>query len=287
MRRWLLLVLGMGLSAGSWQATAAANQVIHNPVAGDPRNEYVIEMLSLALDKSGASLQAVAYPGAPMPEGRVCNELDNGGVDVHWSMTSRELEQNYLPVRIPLYRGLLGHRIFIIRDGEQSRFAAVKSFADLKRLTAGQGTLWPDTQILRSGGLTVKTVMDYPRLFPMLEGGRFDYFPRGVHEPWNEVNYHPEFNLVVEPQLMVIYRAPMYFFVNRNNPGLARIIEKGLNAAIADGSFQQTFISNPMIQNVLNQANLQQRRVFYIDNPELSPQTPLDREELWLDISQL
>ncbi|MCX4029761.1 hypothetical protein H0A36_18915 [Endozoicomonas sp. SM1973] len=49
-------------------------------------------------------------------------------LDVVWSMTSIERETLFTPVRIPLLKGLLGHRIFIIRNGEEQRFEGIVSF---------------------------------------------------------------------------------------------------------------------------------------------------------------
>nr|WP_255725376.1 transporter substrate-binding domain-containing protein [Photobacterium sp. OFAV2-7] len=202
-------------------------------------------------------------------------------------MTSSELEDKFEPVRFPVYKGLLGNRIFIIRQGEQHRYDAINTFADLQRFTAGQGKLWPDTQILQSGNITVRTTMDYENLFYMLEGGRFDYFPRGIHEPFQEVEARPELNLVVEDNLMLVYRAPMYFFVRKDNKQLAERIHQGLDKALEDGSFDEFFFSNAMIQDVLSKANIKQRNVFFISNPLLTPQTPLDRKEYWLNIEDL
>jgi len=60
-----------------------------------------------------------------------------------------------------------------------------------------------------------------------------------------------------------------------------------LNRAIADGSFDRHFFNHELVRDVLRQANLQDRRAFFIDNPNMTPETPVDRDELWLDISNL
>ncbi|WP_267876184.1 hypothetical protein [Duganella rivi] len=36
-----------------------------------------------------------------------------------------ELEQQYVPVRLPVDKGLLGYRLFLIRGADLPRFAAV------------------------------------------------------------------------------------------------------------------------------------------------------------------
>jgi hypothetical protein len=93
--------------------------------------------------------------------------------------------------------------------------------------------------------------------------------------------------LTVEKHLMLVYRMPFYLFTSKKNTKLAADLELGLNRAIADGSFDRLFLNDPMVQAVLEKANLNQRLEFPLDNPTLPKETPLDRPELWLDIKTL
>ena len=43
----------------------------------------------------------------------------------------------------------------------------------------------------------------------------------------------------------------------------------------------------PEVKDVIEKANMKNRKVFYIDNPTLSEETPLDRAELWFDPKDL
>jgi hypothetical protein len=54
-------------------------------------------------------------------------------------MTSLEREGILLLVHIPLLKGLLGSRIFIIRKDQQTEFAAIETQGQLKSYTTGQG----------------------------------------------------------------------------------------------------------------------------------------------------
>jgi len=182
---------------------------------------------------------------------------------------------------------LLGHRIFIINPASQSRFEQVKNFNDLKSFSFGQGNTWADAAILAKNGLKVVKANKYQSLFYMVDGGRFDAFPRGVQEPWQELVSHPTLSLSVEKHIMLVYRMPFYLFVSKQNKALARDLEQGLNIAIADGSFDQIFLNDPMVKDVLDKANLSNRLVFDLSNPTLPKETPVDRPELWLDIKTL
>jgi len=197
------------------------------------------------------------------------------------------MEDRLLPIRIPLYKGMLGHRIFIINPASQAKFDRVKTFEDLKQFTFGQGTTWADSDILASNGLKVIRTNKYQNLFYMVDGGRFDAFPRGVQEPWQELVNNASLPLAVEKHIMLVYRMPFYLFTSKKNTKLAADLELGLNRAIADGSFDQVFLNDPMVKDVLEKANLSQRLEFHLNNPTLPKETPLDRPELWLDIKTL
>ncbi|MCJ8300968.1 MAG: transporter substrate-binding domain-containing protein, partial [Pseudomonadales bacterium] len=202
------------------------------------------------------------------------------------SMTSSARENKAQAIRIPLLKGLLSYRIFIIRKGEQQRFSVIDSLDQLGRLTAGQGLHWADTKILQANGLEVVTAPDYNSLFTLLQRKRFDYFPRGVHEPWNEVIVHKDKNLVVEQKLLLRYPSPVFFFVSNNNTALQQRIKSGLQIAIADGSFELLLYNHPITQKIFSAANISQRLIFDLVNPQLSPDTKalLEDQSLWYSV---
>ncbi|WP_394193078.1 hypothetical protein [Pseudoalteromonas atlantica] len=241
------------------------------------------KLLKEALNKANLDYVHPYESDKDISNARILNDVKIGQLDVMWSMTSQSLEQDYQAVYIPLFRGLLGMRLAIVTQQNAELFKHVSSIADLKRFRAGQGKTWPDTTILKENGLNVVTTLKYPNLFPMLEGGRFDYFPRGVNEPWDEIVNHQELNLTVDPYVLLKYTAPLYFFVAKENAQLAQKLTQSLNQMIEDGSFNSMFFSDSQVQMVLQKANLKQRIIIPLSNPNLSSMTPLSRTELWFD----
>jgi hypothetical protein len=73
----------------------------------------------------------------------------------------------------------------------------------------------------------------------------------------------------------------LYLYTSKANSKLAKELEDGFNKAIADGSFDKLFYSSPQVKDIVEKANMKNRKVFYLDNPTLSKETPLDRKELW------
>ncbi|BEV73832.1 transporter substrate-binding domain-containing protein [Paludibacterium sp. THUN1379] len=249
----------------------------------DHRSDYQFQLLQLALQEDGHRFQALRGQQA-MPQARALGELAacQPGVDVVASMTTIERESRLLPIRIPIDRGLIGWRIALIRAEQPERLANVDSLATLAQLTAGQGPDWPDTRILRANGLPVNSSGQYDALFRMLQNRRFDYFPRSVNEIWPELDRYRQAGLGVDRHLVLHYPAAVYFFVCPHNQVLAEAIRHGLEKALRDNRFNQLFTQ--YYQDALSRADLGHRTIIELANPELPPQTPLQRQDLWLRI---
>lgn len=189
--------------------------------------------------------------------------------------------------RFPLLKGLLGHRICIINPENQRKFSNVQSMEDLRKLTLGQGQGWPDVDILRENGLQVITTSKYQNLFYMVEGGRFDGFPRGAMEPWAEIAAHSELGLTVDTGIVFVYHLPFYLFVRPKDQQLAKAILQGFEVALENGQFDNYFYNTQMVKDALERSNMKNRRVFSLVNPNLHPLTPLERDDYWLDLKAL
>lgn len=279
----LFLSINATTMAVPQSGTAPLLTVKHN-LSSDPfhakREQYYFGVLQLALNKSGIPFKRQVIILDNQTETRAADLIARGRFDVHWLNTSNELEEKLLPIRIPLFKGLIGWRILTIHESQQDTFKKITTLEQLKTLTALQGNDWPDTKLLKSQGFNVETAREFRSLLRMLQHGHGDFFPRGITEIWNEQSVAKKMNLVVEQNLAIQYPAAYYFFVAKTNLRLKNAIEKGLNIAIADGSFNQIFHKH--FGELLTKAKLNKRTVFTIPNPLLPPQTPLNQEELWL-----
>lgn len=261
-------------------------QILTVPPATNDHHKYCRGLLKLALSYSATKFDFQDLPSGSGGLERDLVQLKEGQLDVTWMATSDYLESELRAIRVPLYRGLLGYRIFLIRKGDQKKFQHVNSLEDLKAFTFGQGDVWPDTAILEANNFKVVPVHEYESLFYMLNGGRFDAFPRGVHEPWGELRNSRNWKdhgleLEVEKNLVIAYKMPMYMFISKDNEMLAKTIERGLHKAIDDGAFDNYFFNNPVIKEALERARMHERKIFNINNPNLPKSTPLDNPKLW------
>lgn len=254
----------------------------------DKKSIYFEQLLKLILEKTAAEfgpyqLEPVAIE---MAQERTSMMLEkNEFIDITWRMTSLQLEQKLQAVYLPLLKGVMGYRIFIIRRGEQPSFDNVKTLEQLKHMTAGQGYNWADSQILKHNGFNLVEGYDI-YLLNMLARKRFDYYPRALHEPWLEIADKEQFQ--IEQNLLLKYPSPIYFFVNKQNQTLAKRLSTGLKTLVDSGEFELFFQNHPMTQDILQRSRLNQRRVFELSNPVISAETTnlLNDTRLWIDPSK-
>lgn len=248
---------------------------------GDPIASYIVEILALAIKKSDADYVIVKSKEAPVPQARQILEMsqNRSKLDVIWTMTSDERERQILPIRIPIDKGFFGWRIAFVHASQAKLLQQVKTIEDLSQFRAGQGFLWPDTDILRSNGLQVITGSD-ESLANMLRARRFDYFPRPVIAIWNEQKNHDYRDLAIDTTFVLHYPTAFYFFVAPNQKKLAADLSRGLEKAVADGSFERTF--NRYFQQFIQDADLKHRRIFELKNPLISEGSlPFHNPKLW------
>ena len=274
--------MALGIALASMSFSVSAEVLKYNQSDADPNGFYAAKMIKLALEHIDTKYELQVVPG-DLTQTRMVEDTLNNSLDIIWAGTSKDLEEQLELVRIPLYKGLLGHRFLIIRKGEQAKFDQIKNLDDLRKIRLGQGTAWADTKILEANGLNVVKTMKYLNLFFMLDGNRFDAFPRAVFEPFGEVDKHPELNLTVEKHLMLVYKLDFFLFVNKNKKKLARDLELGLNRAIADGTFDKVFMSAPSVQEAITKGDLKNRLIIPLKNPLITEQVPVDRLDLWID----
>ncbi len=246
--------------------SAAISVVIPAPLDGHSvRNPFVEQLLALIFEQQNKQV-TINYSQSRLTQARALKLLSEGEiVDLNWSVTSDEREQQLLPVRIPIYRGLIGWRVLLIRNDRQEKFDRVTNIEQLRRLVAVQKFDWPDAQIYRDNGMQVESNMSLPLMLKAVKQGIADYFPRSVLEAHKEIGTHANKQLKIENNLLLKYPSACFFFVNKNNAELANIIEQGFKEILANGRYQQLFEQH--FGAVLTDLKLTQRKVIALQNP--------------------
>jgi hypothetical protein len=245
---------------------------------------YEIALLELALRHTVATEGAFRLQelGQELTEDRAIAELNNGVFDVTYLVLTPARERLVLPVRIDLDRGIQGYRVFLVHRDNLAAFAQVRSLDELRtRFTAGFGAQWADLGILQANGFRVVTAASSANLYPMLQGKRFDFFPRGINEVWDNLAQHQDAapDMAVEPTLGLFYPLVQCFVVARHNPQLARRIQRGLEASLKDGSMKRLFLR--FHADFIRKANIPDRLFFTLSNPALPAGGPAIDPSWW------
>jgi hypothetical protein len=238
---------------------------------------YPLLLLEAALAASGTGW--AAQPADRMTDARALIELTapDALVDVVLGMPNAERVQRLRLVPVPLYLGLFGWRVLVVRKGQAQRWRGLRSLQDLRALQLLQGSDWPDTEILRGNGLQVITASRVPDLYERLARGEADAFPRGITEAWGEVNGQVQ-GFEVVPDLALHYRSDLCFFVRRDDAPLADALTRGLHALHRSRDLHRALLAQH--GKDLRQSELPRRRVIELANPSL-PAAVRDLPAAW------
>lgn len=243
------------------------------------RNPFVAELLMLIFEKNQKTV-SIEYVQQRLLQGRALKELaDNNLINLTWSATTREREQQLAAIKIPIYQGLIGWRVLMIHPDSQIKFAQDSSLHALKSLLGVQQFDWPDYKVLTSNGFTVEGNIDFLTMSKTLQDKLIDYFPRSVLEIGRELDLPRNEGLIAEKHLLFKYPSAYYFFVNKNDKKLHQLIEQGFKLAIADGSYQRLF--GRYFNKQLRQLALSQRRVVELTNPTVDRNSFATNPNYW------
>jgi hypothetical protein len=257
-------------------------------MAGDVIHAYYKQLLVMALEKNAnGRVVPVLKENSVHEQGRATSQvIDGQRLDIFWVGTDIQRETQLRAIRIPLDRGLVGFRQFIIHKSMRSKFDWVKTIEDLKSMVGCQGLNWPDTLILRNAGLHIREVAGFESLFQLVVAKRCDYFPRGIAEANIEImvraGKYPE--LMVYQPLIVYYPFTIYFFVNKKNEELAQWIEQGLEKLVQSGEFDTYIRSHPFTASVIPLPNQLSAQYIVIPNPFLPKDTPITDSRYWFSV---
>ncbi len=254
----------------------------------DVRYQYHWEILRTALEKTTPKWGPYRMMRSEfMTERRQTLELKNatGKLTVMYLSTTPEFERDLIAIHIPVDKNLGGYCVFLIRKNDRSRFANVRSLADLRKFTFGLGLGWIDVDILKEARLPVVTGSSYDGLFEMLVKKRFDIFLRAAVEVLDEYDQRKNRlpDLDIEKNLILYYPLPMYFWFPKTAEGrrLATRAEEGMRMMIADGTYDRIF--DKYQRRKIERLRLKSRRIIKIGNPFLGPEVPFSDKRLWFD----
>lgn len=114
------------------QASGYSVRVLAAHSEEDVSNAFYIELAKLALSK-GAGERDVPkiLSTVPMNQVRAIRELEKGNLELLWIGTDIQKEKRFRAIRIPLHKGMMGYRRFIINKQDENKFSGIETVAEL------------------------------------------------------------------------------------------------------------------------------------------------------------
>ena len=253
-----------------WPQTLAAQQsmtlTIPAPVNGDKgKNQYVETLLNHIFHAQGFDL-TIRYSNIPSNKVRTAKLLgQNKAIDLFWANARTDVTQHLHAIKQPIYGGYIGYRLLLISKKSLADFAKITTVEQLSTYTAAQKKDWLDYEILTSNGLNVNGNLPFAAMFKAVEQGLADYFPRSILEIDRELVTFGSAQLAIAPKLYIKYPSASYFYVNEHNKKLENIVQRGFQAIIDNGVYQQHF--NEYFGDSIRQHKLADKQVIELKNP--------------------
>ncbi|MFB2758767.1 hypothetical protein ACE012_04605 [Shewanella xiamenensis] len=250
----------------------AVDTFIINPPESnnDHRYQYTYDLLTLIIEATNNDfgVGTIQISDVVMSRNRIFRGLLEGKtVNVIAEASNSQWDEQLIPIKIPIRKGIQGFRVFIIKKQNLPIMANINTLAQLMALDTGSGSQWSSKAAMQNAGFNVIESIQYDNLFNMLSMGRFITFGRGVNEAFQEVEQFKQQypDLVVDDNILLHIPLATYYYVAPNQPRLATRIQEGLKRIIANGKFDELFYRRHC--EFLLKSNINHRRVFKINNP--------------------
>jgi hypothetical protein len=146
-------------------------------------------------------------------------------------------------VPVDILKGLLGYRVCLINETALPNLNAINDLESFGKIKIGQA-LWPDREVYRFNKVAEIDAPNFSALFKMLGAKRFDCIPLGIDEVeqvYQDKKLQYPF-LAIDSHLLIYYQYPVYFYVSKKHPELAKRITLGLQKMQNNGDFNKLFL---------------------------------------------
>lgn len=262
------LFIGLLLCICAGGTHAEVNEVVvwHK----NARIAATFEFIELALEKSEYAFQLKVKNIEDNEQAftALANANLQQRLDVIVAGVSTKRESEYLPVYIPLDRGLLGFRLCLIAPGQQANLKRINEPQDFDRLGLSMSLVrgWPDVSVMQQNHIPVLESQNHEQAVEVLKQNKASCFSRSVIEIDAELSRLP--GLIEEQHLALIYPFADIIYVNPNNPELHRALSSGMQKAIDDRSFFE--LHDTHYHRVLMRHRFYVRKLLIMENNNLS-----------------
>lgn len=232
----------------------------------DGKHEYYEELLKKSLTVQGHSVAIKLLPA--LPQKQIARMLDDDMISLHWFVHTKKRDKRWIPIKIGLTNGLVGHRILFIPKNKQSLYNNINSLDDLRKtgMVNAFGKNWFDRKVWEANKLPYVVVdgewrVIY-RMLPEADRG-IDYFSRGANEIIKEAEHQP--HLDIEKRLVLVYDRDFRFYLSSPAAKYKNLIESSLRKAKESGLMDK--LVREHFSDVFTSLNLDNRVKINLKSP--------------------
>jgi hypothetical protein len=230
---------------------------------------FYLDVLVKSLDLTQKKYGKISLvPSVRMTQGEALEKMQQGK-DMHIALLAPSVDRfkKFIEIPFPISRGILGLRVCFINSEDQPLFSAIRDLTDFKKfgIKFVVGSKWTDKEILLHNGLDVIEAEDPEDLFRLTLVNKKVCFSRSLSELHDETKEARSFNLETEKNILFQYDLPMYVYVSKKNPELARRIAEGLNIYKSDLKYFSHFWNK--FANIFLLIDVKSRKVIKLDMP--------------------
>ena len=243
----------------------------------DSRNAYKFELIRAALEATRpeyGEYKIEPYIVEPTPKRQVLLIGEGQVLNLLWaSPGSVNSQADVITIPIDILRGLLGYRVCLTNKASNVNFDSVRELSDLKKLKIGQGAGWSDIAVYLHNNIEPVEAPTFEGLIGMLAMNRFDCLPLGIDEITqvyrdNREKYPP---LRIEQDFLLHYNFPLYLYVSKRYPEIAKRIELGLHKLEKNGKFDELFFK--YLAHDIAELHVTKRTIICLTSPFISSTT--------------
>jgi hypothetical protein len=239
------------------------------------RQAYELALLDACLSATevGDNVYSLLLDNKDYPQAEDEGNIFESGCDVLVTVAGNVKFKNKqkIIINMPLAKGLLGYRLLIVRNESLQTFQSLRQSKDLQALSVGVPATWADAELFRQNQFNVVERGTLDDIFIRLRNKEFDFFALGANEIEEVFEQHvePLDDLSIETSMMIYYPFPLIFYVNPENPSLAKRLETGLRTIMQNGQYETLFYKHH--GDVVERLHLKERNIFNLHN-SLLPQ---------------
>ncbi|GMQ48399.1 transporter substrate-binding domain-containing protein [Vibrio sp. 10N] len=191
--------------------------------------------------------------------------LDNGSdVLVTVKGNAKFAGKRFIELALSVTKQLLGQRILFAREDKLSDFSSVD---DITGKTVGVPETWVDAELFRRNGFNVVERGNFDGLFQRLTDGEFDFVCFGANEALEvfESRVANQYPVSLVGGVMIEYPFPLVFYVNADNPELAKRLQLGCEIVLETGDYEALY--QRYFADIERTLKLEQRERLELNNP--------------------